>query len=41
MVIQRGEVFEALEEGEASVEIKNLRVDLATMMSRIEVIVKK
>jgi hypothetical protein len=30
-----------LEEGEESVEIKNLRVDLATMMDRVEVRVKK
>jgi hypothetical protein len=40
-VIQRGEEFETLEEGEASMEIKNLRVYLATMMSRVEVRVKK
>jgi abortive infection bacteriophage resistance protein len=39
-VIQRGEEFETLEKGEASAEMKNLRVDLATMMSRIEVRVK-
>jgi hypothetical protein len=40
-VIQRGEEFETLEEGEASVEIKNLRVDLVTMMGHVEIRVKK
>jgi hypothetical protein len=40
-VIQRGEEFETLEKGEASIEIKNLKVDLATMMSCVEVRVKK
>ena len=36
-VIQRGEEFEMLEEGEASVETKRPRTDLATMINRIEV----
>jgi hypothetical protein len=40
-VIQRGEEFETLKEGEASVEIKNLRVHVATMMGHVEVRVKK
>jgi hypothetical protein len=40
-VIQHGEEFETLEEEEASMEIKNLMVDLATMMDYIEVRVKK
>jgi hypothetical protein len=40
-VIQCGEEFETLEEGEATKEIKNLRMDLTTMMGHIEVRVKK
>jgi len=41
MVIQRGEEFEMLEEGEASVETKKLRADLTSMIGRIEVRLKR
>ena len=37
MVIQRGEEFDMLEEGEVSVETKKLRANLTSMMGRIEV----
>ena len=37
MVIQRGEEFEMLEKGEASTETKKLRVNLTSMIGRIEV----
>ena len=40
-VVQHGEEFEMLEEGEASVEIKKLRADLTSMMGRIEVSLKR
>ena len=40
-VIQRGKEFEVLEEGEASVETKKLRVDLTSTMGRIEVTLKR
>ena len=40
-VIQRGEEFEMLEEGEASAETKKLRVDLTSMIGRIEVSLKR
>ena len=40
-VIQRGEEFEMLEEGEASVETKKLRADLTSMMGCIEVSLKR
>ena len=39
-VIQGGEEFEMLEEGEASVETKRLRDDLTSMMGHIEVSLK-
>ena len=39
-VIQRGEEFEMLEKGNASVETKKLRADLMSMISCIEVILK-
>ena len=41
MVIQRGEEFEMLEEGEASTETKRLRADLTSMIGRIEVSLKR
>ena len=40
-VIQRGEEFEMLEEGEASAETKKLRVDLTSMIDSIEVSLKR
>ena len=40
-VIQRGEEFEMLEEGEASMETKKLRVNLTSMIGRIEVSLKR
>jgi len=40
-VIQRGKEFEMFEEREASVETKKLRADLTSMMSRIEVSLKR
>ena len=40
-VIQHGEEFEMLEEVEASIETKMLRVDLTSMMGRIEVSLKR
>ena len=40
-VIQHGEEFEMLEEVEASVETKKLRVDLTSMMGHIEVSLKR
>ena len=39
-VIQRGEKFEMLKEGEASAETKRLRNNLAAMIGRIEVSLK-
>ena len=36
-VIQHGKEFEMLEKGEASIETKKLRVDLTSMIGRIEV----
>ena len=36
-IIQHGEEFEILEEGEASTETKKLRADLTSMIGRIEV----
>jgi len=41
IVIQRSEEFEVLEEGEASAETKKLRDDLTSMISRIEVSLKR
>jgi len=41
MVIQHGEEFEMLEEGEASVETKKLRADLTSMIGHIEVSLKR
>ena len=41
MVIQRGEEFEMLEEGEASAETKKLRADLTSMIGHIEVSLKR
>ena len=41
MVTQHDEEFEMLEEGEASVETKKLRVDLTSMIGRIEVSLKR
>ena len=41
IVIQRGEEFEMLEEGEASVETKRLRADLMSMIGRIAVSLKR
>ena len=40
-IIQRGEEFEMLEEGEVSAETKRLRTDLAAMIGRIEVSLRK
>ena len=40
-VIQHGEEFEMLEEGEASVETKKLRADLVSMIGHIEVGLKR
>ena len=41
IVIQHGEEFEMLEEGEACVETKKLRADLRSMMGHIEVSLKR
>ena len=41
MVIEHGEEFEMLEEGEASVETKKLRANLTSMMGCIEVSLKR
>ena len=40
-IIQRGEEFEMLEEGEASVETKKLQANLTSMIGRIEVSLKR
>ena len=40
-LIQRGEEFEMLEEGEASAETKKLRANLTLMMGRTEVSLKR
>ena len=36
-IIQHGEEFEMLEERETSLEVKKLRIDLTSMLARIEV----
>ena len=41
MVIQHGEEFEMLEEGEVSMETKKLRADLMSIIGHIEVSLKR